>query len=250
MARTLISGNFAYVGGGVANSGGGTLTVTNSTVSGNEARIGGGLCNFGSATFTNSTVSGNSATNGGGAFNSIYGQLSFASSTVPGKTAASKGGGVYSSGLSGNLRSDVVFNRTLIAGNTAPQGAELYQYSGGVVTANNFNLFGHSGLTTAQALGGGGVILFGASDITATSNGNDPTALAEILNPSLANNGGCTRSLALPATSPAVDAVTNVDTCPPPNTDQRGVTRPQDGNRNGAAACDIGAYELTTTPTD
>jgi len=169
----------------------------------------------------------------------------FVNSSVSGNTAASQGGGVYSSGLlTGGLRSDVILNRTLIAGNTAPQGAEVYQLSGGVVTANNFNLFGHSGLTTAQALGGSGVILFGASDITATANGTDPTALAAILNPSLANNGGPTRTHALPSISSAVDAVTNVDTCPPPAQDQRGVLRSQDGNSDGGAACDIGAFEL------
>ncbi|HKH20293.1 MAG TPA: choice-of-anchor Q domain-containing protein, partial [Gammaproteobacteria bacterium] len=64
-----------------------------------------------------------------------------------------------------------------------------------------------------------------------------------ILNTTLANNGGPTLTHALPATSPAVDAVTNVNTCPPPAQDQRGVTRPQDGNGDGGVACDIGSYE-------
>jgi hypothetical protein len=151
---------------------------------------------------------------------------------------------VYSGGLlTRELRSDVVFNRTLIAGNTAANGAEVFQARGGVVSANNFNLFGHSELTTAQALGGGGLILSGSSDITATSDGNNPTALEEILNTTLANNGGLTLTHDLPSGSPAVDAVTNVDTCPPPNTDQRGVSRPQDGNEDGGLACDIGSVE-------
>jgi hypothetical protein len=51
----------------------------------------------------------------------------------------------------------------------------------------------------------------------------------------LQNNGGLTATDALLAGSPAIDAAGN---CPPPTTDQRGVTRPQ------GAACDIGAFEL------
>ena len=65
----------------------------------------------------------------------------------------------------------------------------------------------------------------------------------------LADNGGPTFTHALLAGSPAIDTAS--DDCPPPITDQRGVTRPQ------GPACDIGAYELaaegepkpTPTPT-
>lgn len=49
-------------------------------------------------------------------------------------------------------------------------------------------------------------------------------------------NGGPTKTMALPANSPAVDA--GGSDCPPPYHDQRGVVRPQ-GPR-----CDLGAYEL------
>jgi hypothetical protein len=63
---------------------------------------------------------------------------------------------------------------------------------------------------------------------------------------SLANNGGFTQTMGLNVSSPAVDAG-NVGTCA--TTDQRGITRPQNG------ACDMGAYEydgaplVTATPT-
>jgi len=46
--------------------------------------------------------------------------------------------------------------------------------------------------------------------------------------------------------SPAIDAADNVG-CPA--TDQRGVTRPVDGDGNSIAVCDIGAFE-TTIPAD
>jgi hypothetical protein len=70
--------------------------------------------------------------------------------------------------------------------------------------------------------------------------------LGVILSPSLANNGGPTQTHALVAGSPAIDAI-NDGTCPPPAKDQRGVSRPQDGNGYGGPACDIGAYEYVST---
>jgi hypothetical protein len=190
----------------------GTLVVTNSTISGNFAQGGGGIFkNVGFARITNSTISGNSAQNGGGVFNSNF---------------------------------DLYLNRTLISGNTAPSGSEVYNYSGIYFTAHieaaNFNLFGHSGLTNAQAFRN---FTRGVTDISATSNGNRPTALGAILNTTLANNGGPTQTHALVAGSPAIDSVNN-GTCPPPTRDQRGVTRPRDGNGDGGVACDTGAFEL------
>jgi len=50
----------------------------------------------------------------------------------------------------------------------------------------------------------------------------------------LAANGGPTPTLALAPGSPAIDAAA---ACPPPDTDQRGVARPQ------GKTCDIGAFE-------
>jgi len=75
----------------------------------------------------------------------------------------------------------------------------------------------------------------------------------------LANNGGPTLTHALLFDSPAIDSVLpSVQipsmTCPPmPATDQRAVTRPQDGDHSGVALCDIGAFELaalTASTTD
>lgn len=56
----------------------------------------------------------------------------------------------------------------------------------------------------------------------------------------LANNGGPTRTHALRAGSPAIDRGSNAGA---PATDQRGRARIKDGNGDGRAVTDIGAFE-------
>ena len=56
----------------------------------------------------------------------------------------------------------------------------------------------------------------------------------------LQDNGGPTHTHALLLGSPAIDAGTNIGA---PTTDQRGIVRPQDGNANGMAIADVGAFE-------
>ena len=169
----------------------GTLTLTNSTVSGNSAGFnGGGVTNGGTAILTNSTVSGNSA--------------------------GTEGGGVS------NVDGSLTLSRSLIAGNTARYGSEVDNRFGGTVNANDFNLFGHDGLTNTQAFVG---FTPSGTDINATSDGGGiPTALTGILETNLATNGGTTRTHALEADSPAIDAITTG--CPPPVNDQRSKSRP------------------------
>ncbi len=64
----------------------------------------------------------------------------------------------------------------------------------------------------------------------------------------LADNGGPTQTHALLTGSPAIDKGPPSTSCPPPATDQRGVTRPQDGDADSTAVCDIGSFEFQTHP--
>ena len=79
------------------------------------------------------------------------------------------------------------------------------------------------------------------------SDFDGPVTVADPLLGPLANNGGPTQTHALVVGSPAIDRG-NPNGCldstgAPLQTDQRGLPRAFDGNGDGRAACDIGAFE-------
>jgi hypothetical protein len=190
----------------------GALTVTNSTISGNDVLTsnggsGGGISGSGTLTVTTSIISGDT---------SFY----------------TDGGGMFNSGT-------LTVTHTLVAGNTAPTGPEIFNSVtyGGTVLADNSNLFGGDG--------NAGEVGFspGAADVVPPKG----VLLSEILNPTLAPNGGPTQTHALVPGSPAIDAAgpACLDASGAPLvTDQRGRPRPVDGNGDGMTACDIGAVEF------
>src|SRR5262249_21885688 len=84
----------------------------------------------------------------------------------------------------------------------------------------------------------------GSSGFTNGTNGDQVGTAAMPIDPKLGalqDNGGPTRTMALRTGSPALDTG---DPHTFPATDQRGVTRPQDGTGTGTALPDIGAYEV------
>jgi len=210
-------------GGGIANFDGGMLTITNSTFSGNDtARSGGGIANFGTLIITNSTFSDNiGSKSGGGIANFGGGTLSITNSTFSSNSSSGFGGGIANFGT---LR----VTNSIIAKNTAPTGLDC----SGPLSSLGHNLIGdNSGCSFTPAAGD----LVGTGD-----NPIDPE-----LGP-LQDNGGPTFTRALLPGSPAIDAGDNA-TCaaaPVNNLDQRGASRPVDGEGDGSAICDIGAYEL------
>jgi hypothetical protein len=214
----------------------GTLTVTESTVSGNatgDDGNGGGILNSDTLTLNNSTVSGNVGFFGGG----ILGE---GSSTINNTTVSDNtglfGGGVFMFGGGGNV---TTLKNTIVAGNTLTSmdpdtGPDCFVSGPGSFTSHGFNLIGDLTACTFGPV---------ASDIT----GMDP-----LLGP-LQNNGGPTETHALLAGSPARDKG-DPDNCKRVDgsavtTDQRGATRPVDGDAVPGAVCDIGAYEAGACPT-
>jgi CSLREA domain-containing protein len=224
LRNSTVARNSATDGGGIAVRGG-TITITRSTIAGNSAtNWGGGILNLNivrqgsDLAVTNSTISGNSASTGGGIYNS--GDLAGAIATLTNSTVARNSATRAGGGISQESSSSGLFLRnTLVAQNTAPTGPDVSNDEQGFVDAR-FNLIGDGS--------GSGISNTNGNQVGTSSSPIDPR-----IGP-LANNGGPTRTHALLAGSPAIDAASSAD-CPA--TDQRGVSRPQ------GAGCDIGSYE-------
>jgi hypothetical protein len=168
---------------------------------------------------------------GGLAGQFVYcGTITILNSTISGNTASNGGGGV------GNFHPcRLRLASTLVTGNTAPTGPEIVNES--AVVADHHNLFGVDGDAGVEGFSPG------ATDIVPPVG----VRLPDILEPTLADNGGPTQTHALVAGSPAIDAggLVCLDADGEPlTTDQRGLPRPVDGDGDGVAACDIGAFEL------
>lgn len=98
-------------GGGVVNFPGDSALLQNSVVSDNNALFAGGLANGGTMTLQNSVVSGNTAGIGAGIDNDTNASLTLDGSTVTDNTAFGFGGGIYNLGMA-TLNGSTVTNNT------------------------------------------------------------------------------------------------------------------------------------------
>ena len=262
LSDITFSGNTAgSFGGGMYNLQG-NPTLSNVTFSSNSAtNDGGGMYNNSSSPrLTNVTFSGNSAANDGGGMYNSQGDLSLTNVTFSGNSAANDGGGMY------NLQGNPSLNNITFSGNNAEHfggGMLSFQssptlrnvtfsgntatsyYGGGMYNDNSSASLTNAilwGKTPDQIRGDSTTVTY--SDVQGgypgTGNINDDPLLGP-----LADNGGLTQTHAIAAGSPAIDAG-DPDVCP--NIDQRAFTRPIDGDENGTAICDMGAYEYGSYP--
>lgn len=225
-------------GGGIAVAHGNVIALTASTVRGNTAGNGGGAVYLlgGTVTLTNTTITDNTATAGdGGGILNRGGSTTITNSTITANSAAAGGGGLHEE----HQLAQVTLIRSLIAGNSAIDGDEVHRSAdAGPITVDDYNVFGHAGLTGAQAF-----VSFspGTTDFSATSD-EENVPLGSILD-FLDNNGGPTFTHALVPGSPAIDFAPSSE-CDG-GLDQRGFGRNADGdNQPSAFECDTGAFEF------
>ncbi len=213
-------------GGGLYQSSLGAVSIVNATVSGNSATDGGGIYSTSALTFENSTLSTNTASNNGGGIDNNGGAVSFASATVFGNTAGVDGGGIINESVFGafSLKNTIVA-RNQINGN--PPNADV-DVSGVQFNSVGNNLIGDRGSVTSFIDGAN------ADIVGVAGNEVDP-----LLGP-LQDNGGPTLTHALGCSAAGRDAGTNVGVLA---TDQRGFARIFDGDGDGLATVDIGAFE-------
>lgn len=206
LTNVLLQENQAPGGGAIYNQNGAGLLHNVAIANNDTTTADNGALRLwgGETTVSNSTISGNTAN---GIHITNFGVITLTNSTV----AHNEGYGLFTYG------SGAMHNSIIAANNGIEANCFLYQ-------PHWTDSLGHN-------LEDGNSCTFDhAADLTGTDAQLQP----------LANNGGNTLTHALAAGSPAIDAA---DGTACPATDQRGVARPQDGNDDTVAHCDIGAFE-------
>jgi predicted outer membrane repeat protein len=260
ISKTIISGNSANNGGALETYTTNTVihssTITNNTADNGDAFFkgnGGAIVNQNVMTIVNSTIAGNSATGyeslgeffgGGGAiyttddFVAETPTLTLINTTISGNSSDMNGGAIFV-----DETGDLELRNVTITGNSAdkagggiartiddifPEDAEIINIARSIIVGNS------GGDCDNQDYVSGGNNVMGSTcptvngDTVANSAGN-------VLNTTLANNGGFTFTHALTAGSPAI----NKGGAGCASVDQRGFTR--------SGACDAGAFELGGT---
>ena len=243
---TFTDNDAQYDDGGAIKNITNPVTITDTIFDGNRAGpelgdFGGSIFSSGSLAISNTTFAGRDdgivdAFNGGAIYST--GILNVANSTFSANRATARGGAIFQ-GADATIINATIYNSTAgTDGEAIYTGLATVRVENTIVAKSDAS----SSLCTG-VISNGHNLQYNGTCFTAAANdisGQDPMLGA------LADNGGVTQTHALlSSASPAVDKGLD-STCaaaPVNNLDQRGVTRPIDGDAIAGAVCDIGAYE-------
>ena len=244
-------------GGGLSALAPGVVQVISSGVVGNQAAFGGGVAVSGAEfTISSSLLAGNTATRSGAGARVQGGVLNLNNVTISGNSAAEDGGGVQvTAGELNTFNATLSHNSADTDANNSGNGGGIAQSNAGVVRLKNTLLAKNIDSSTSTvaadcsgAITSSGFNLLGSqSGCTFTALMGDQLNLNALIG-ALADNNGVTLTHALLTGSPAIDAGDSAgcssSALQPLVVDQRALPRPRDGNNDGDARCDIGAFEL------
>jgi len=273
LTRSTVSGNWTEAYGSLAGGvmvvfGSGTFTdstIADNWTEGGTAGGGGVVVFWGwfDGTFVNSTVSGNAtygdASQAGGI--AAGGNVILTNSTVSGNATHGNNPGPPADAGGITVSAGVTLTNSTVVDNTSASGGvaiNLANPDTGMLTATNSLIANTAADDTtvlcSKTIDGAGSTHNLATDASCGSDtliGGAPAVTGDLAIGPLADNGGLTKTHALLPGSAAIDAG-DADACagaPVGNLDQRGVARPIDGNGDGDAVCDIGAFEAADTDT-
>ena len=264
------SSSYDSEGGGIYSSGStATLTLTGCALTGNTAKLGAGLyCKNYATTLSRCDVTGNTASAGGGIYSYNVG-VTLCDCTISRNTAGF-GAGIYWDYYSNATVTNCVINGNVGFSSQYVYGVGIYCFLSSP-TVTNCTITGNKALPTGWTPYGVGLYCSSSSpkltnsilwnDVTPNNtpreidvNGGTPAVTYCDVQGGYTGTGNINAdpqfsfpgAFRLMLGSPCIDAGTNAPTGGLPTQDADGSPRPLDGNGDGLAVADMGAFESSS----